>query len=135
METIRRNSVRAAVLNDEGRVLLLHAVLPDEEWWELPGGGIDAGETEEDAVIRELREETGIHIDRPAGHLGAVETEFVFDGRRYLQRESVYLVRADSGKVRLVSPHVEHGWWRVADLAATDAEIHPPQLAELLRAP
>ena len=50
--------VRGLVTDAEGRVLLIeHTYIPG--WW-LPGGGVDAGETTQEAVVRELREEAGI---------------------------------------------------------------------------
>ncbi|MEU4645582.1 NUDIX domain-containing protein [Micromonospora sp. NPDC023814] len=52
------------VLDADGRVLLFHTRDPDHPrlgtWWELPGGGMDPGETYLDTAVRELREETGI---------------------------------------------------------------------------
>ncbi len=45
----------------EGRVLL--TVRADLRGWELPGGRIDPGETPEQAVVRELREETGLDVE------------------------------------------------------------------------
>jgi NADH pyrophosphatase NudC (nudix superfamily) len=51
----------AAILYQEGRVLLVRRVIqPGYGLWSLPGGFIEAGETPEAAVIREVEEETGL---------------------------------------------------------------------------
>ena len=64
--TVERDVVRLVVLEARGRVLLLHvrdATQPQfGTAWELPGGGIEAGEDYVRAAIRELREETGLEI-------------------------------------------------------------------------
>ena len=36
-------------------------------WWEVSGGGVQAGETSEQAVIREVKEETGIDVSKAGG--------------------------------------------------------------------
>jgi ADP-ribose pyrophosphatase YjhB (NUDIX family) len=57
--------VRGVVRDEAGRVLLVeHTYM--QGWW-LPGGGVDRGETLEDAIARELREEAAVEaIRRPA---------------------------------------------------------------------
>lgn len=56
-----------ALIFDDGRVLLAHR--RDINWWNLPGGGMEIGETVEEAICREVREETGleVQVERLAG--------------------------------------------------------------------
>uniref|UniRef100_UPI0035A8A2B2 NUDIX domain-containing protein n=1 Tax=Ancylobacter mangrovi TaxID=2972472 RepID=UPI0035A8A2B2 len=55
--------VRAVVVDEAGRVLLLrHSYVAG---WHLPGGGVDVGETAEEALARELLEETAVTIAGP----------------------------------------------------------------------
>jgi 8-oxo-dGTP diphosphatase len=53
----------SAILTWQGRILLCRQEKPGKEYWLLPGGGVDAGETLVEALRRELREELGIAAD------------------------------------------------------------------------
>jgi ADP-ribose pyrophosphatase YjhB (NUDIX family) len=53
----------SAILRWQGRVLLCRQEKPGKQYWLLPGGGVDAGETLAEALRRELREELGIEAD------------------------------------------------------------------------
>ncbi|HEY1565313.1 MAG TPA: NUDIX hydrolase [Gaiellaceae bacterium] len=51
----------AFVLDDAGRVLLIKENY-DRRRWGFPGGAVERGETPEQAVVREVREETGVEV-------------------------------------------------------------------------
>jgi 8-oxo-dGTP diphosphatase len=53
----------AALIYWHNRVLLCRQEKPGKEYWLLPGGGVEAGETLENALRRELSEELGLHDD------------------------------------------------------------------------
>jgi len=53
----------SAILRWQGRMLLCRQEKPGKEYWLLPGGGVDAGESLIEALRRELREELGVEAD------------------------------------------------------------------------
>jgi 8-oxo-dGTP pyrophosphatase MutT (NUDIX family) len=52
----------SAVLISEGRILMVQISDRGRSWWCLPGGTIEPGETPEQAVQRELREELNVQV-------------------------------------------------------------------------
>jgi 8-oxo-dGTP pyrophosphatase MutT (NUDIX family) len=80
--------VRAVVVDGEGRVLLVkHTYVSG---WHFPGGGVEAGETCENALARELAEEANVVLDGPPQLHG------LFFNRRLSRRDhvAVYVARA-----------------------------------------
>src|SRR5256885_13739791 len=59
----RREGADALVRDACGRVLLVRR--PDDGRWAMPGGWVDPGETPEQAVVREVAEETGLRVSAP----------------------------------------------------------------------
>ena len=57
----------AAIIHQDGKILATQRGYGDYKgWWEFPGGKMEAGETEEQAIVREIREElnVGIAVER-----------------------------------------------------------------------
>jgi len=57
---MKRKAVRAIIINDKHELLVMHRNKFGQEYYTLVGGGIDAGETAEHALVREVREETSL---------------------------------------------------------------------------
>jgi mutator protein MutT len=108
-----------AVIIDGGRVLLVkRAHEPLKGQWSLPGGAVEVGETLADAVVREVREETGLDvrvgdvvevIDRVhRGADGRVEYHFVIVD---------YLCAPIGGRLQHASDASDVCWAPIAALA------------------
>jgi ADP-ribose pyrophosphatase YjhB (NUDIX family) len=79
--------VRCAVFNEKEEVLLVkHTYIGG---WHLPGGGIDIGESAEEAVHREIREETSIDLMEKPKLLG------IFYSKKLNKRDHVVLFSSD----------------------------------------
>ena len=82
IETIARG-----VCVKDGKVLLCYP--KDRSYSYLPGGHIEFGETGREALVREMKEETG--LDATAGDLlGVVESSFVQKGERHCEINLIY---------------------------------------------
>jgi 8-oxo-dGTP pyrophosphatase MutT (NUDIX family) len=93
--------------------------------WSLPKGHVEAGETNEDAAIREVAEETGI-TGRVLAPLGTIDFWFVADGRRVHKTVHHYLLLALGGELSDEDIEVEQVEWvplgQLADRLAYDDE-------------
>ena len=70
---MRVRCVGAIVHDADGRLLLIRRGRPPAEGrWSLPGGRVEAGESDAEAVVRELSEETGLRVE-PGRLIGSVE--------------------------------------------------------------
>ena len=87
MEEKHIETIARGVCVKDGKVLLC---LPkDRSYSYLPGGHIEFGETGREALVREMKEETG--LDATAGELlGVVESSFVQKGERHCEINLIY---------------------------------------------
>jgi 8-oxo-dGTP pyrophosphatase MutT (NUDIX family) len=146
---VERTVVRLVVLDSAGHLLLFHThdpTYPEQgEWWELPGGGLEPGETYQAAAIRELREETGIGATR--AQVGAPtwrrHATFRYRGERRLQHEAVVTVHlatqkpAVDGTLRVGfedEDYFDYRWWPVHEVAESAERFYPGRLPEFVRA-
>ena len=112
------HAVVVGALVRDGRVLLAHRRADKRAYpnvWDLPGGLVEAGESELDALTRELDEELGVQIvTGSASHLCRVTA----GPRDEPARLSAWLVRAWHGTPANLAPeeHDDIGWFTVEEL-------------------
>jgi 8-oxo-dGTP pyrophosphatase MutT (NUDIX family) len=149
LPVVERHAVRVVMLDAADRLLLFRAreaTYPElGEWWELPGGGIEDGETFREAAARELLEETGLRV-RPDAIGPATwrrAATYRHRGTRRLQHEVVALTR-----LSLERPHVDEGgqlrheledylswrWAPLGEVVGSPERFYPGRLPELLPA-
>jgi 8-oxo-dGTP pyrophosphatase MutT (NUDIX family) len=143
-----RSCVRIVLQDAGGRILLFRAQLESrssQHWWELPGGGIEPGETYQQTAVRELAEETGLLVSPDQVGLPRWRRTSTWTARgvRRLQHEVVVPVRLDADRPAItdggrtpdeLEEYVEARWWDVGDLLASSERFYPGRLPALLPA-
>ncbi len=140
LEPVEREAVRALVVDADDRILLVRFWGPgrDRSWWGSPGGGIEPGESHEEALVRELHEEIGLQGFERGPLLFEHAGEFPWARQLYRQRNITYLVRISghepAANVDLAQEGVaEVRWWTPAELDASREQFAPHDLVEQVR--
>jgi 8-oxo-dGTP pyrophosphatase MutT (NUDIX family) len=140
-----RVAARVVLVDEWDRVLLVEGhdpARPEKGWyWFTVGGGVDEGETAEEAAIREAREETGLEL--ALQQLGPVVREdlieFPFERVKLRQRQIFFVVRVASFEPDRsgwidIEVRAQRGmrWWSLDELRTTDEIVYPGDLADLI---
>ena len=126
--------VGAIVVGSKGVLLARRDKSPGKDLWSFPGGGIELGETQEAAIIREVREETGVTCEVlsllttadliTADESGRIEYHYLLNH---------YLAKALTENTSPELPDGEVGWFHPDELPPDMADSRITKLIESAR--
>jgi 8-oxo-dGTP pyrophosphatase MutT (NUDIX family) len=142
-------SARALLVDPQDRVLLIKLALGRlalepialrQTFWLTPGGSLHPGESFEDALLREIFEETGLRLSHPGHWVWTSPKRIVRDGQLVDTLARVYIQRVPTfdPMPTALTPE-EHDifrelrWWSTDEIAASSETFIPRQLAVLLK--
>jgi len=122
----------AAIITKDNKILLMHRIKDGQEYFVFPGCGIKENESEEDAIIREIKEE--LLLDAKIDKLA-----FQIENRG--QEELYFLIKEFSGTPKLGGPEKErmdknnqyHPEWIELDIASNLSNFYPEEARKKLK--
>jgi len=136
---VERQAVRALLLTPEREILLMRIRSPNSgvRFWIAPGGGLDPGETIEQGLRREMREELGLTDFAIGPVVWRRHHTFDWGDKRISQREEFRVVHTRKFEP-LMSDEVElkvfdtFRWWPLSELAGAQEPLTPRALAAIV---
>lgn len=138
-----RPAARGVVLDRDDRILLVRFEFDDGTGlWATPGGGVEPGESLQEALVRELREEIGLEPPADPPHLW--HQEVVAEGHATGYDGVIndyFLVRVDThhpaGTLTAAELQAEHvhdiRWWTLSELESHRGNFAPRALPQLIQ--
>lgn len=127
MKTIK---VVAAVILQEGKVLCVQRPKHEKEYisvkWEFPGGKVEVGESREEALVREIREELSVDIEVLEFFMTVEHTYPDFHLTMH-----VFKCALQSGEI-VLNEHVDMKWLSMEELGSLDWAAADVQVVERL---
>jgi len=105
--------VDAALFDDQQRILLIRRT--DDDKWSLPCGWVEVGESPVQAIIREVKEETGLDV-KPTHILGVYNTKAHLPHRPHNCCHILYLCSHTAGDLRISSESKDIGYFNLNDI-------------------
>ncbi|MFF2082848.1 NUDIX hydrolase [Nocardia sp. NPDC058176] len=117
-------AVSAVILDDSGRILMIRRT--DNDRYAIPGGGLEAGETVSEAVVREVLEETGISVEvtELVGVFSNPDHVIAYDDGEVRQEFSICFRALPTGGTLRTSDESKEVLW-VTPAEAESLDIHP----------
>ena len=139
-DVVDQTCARAVILSPGRTVLLMEVPGSEGSLWVTPGGRLEADESREAALARELHEELGLERVMADAEVWVRTAPLRLGAREILEREHFFLIRRDEFEPRPTSPAdraarhlVRFRWWPIAEIPPRDARFAPARLGELLR--
>ncbi|MFC7489142.1 MULTISPECIES: NUDIX hydrolase [unclassified Knoellia] len=140
----RRRAMRVLLVDSDDRLLLFRdsdpGIVPRPTFWITPGGGVDPGETDLQAAVREVAEETGLSIAE-SDLVGPLAERVVVHGYSDVvttQDELFWFVRCAPFEVSTdghteveIATMTAHHWWTRSELEVTDKDIWPRDILRI----
>jgi 8-oxo-dGTP diphosphatase len=106
MRFVGRTTAAIVEFPDERILLVKRLTVPFIGYWALPGGRVEAGETVEQTVVREVKEETGLDVEI-IRKIGEYREKGFKDGVEYDYSPACFLVKPVGGDIRKQESEIE----------------------------
>ena len=117
--------VGAAIFNNEGKLFVTkrgEKAKNERGKWEIPGGGVEFGETFEQAIKREIKEEVGVEIE--VLKLLGICNHIIREEKQHWVSPT-YICRIVKGEPKILEPEkcTEIGWFTIEEAEKLDLSI------------